>query len=154
MRMGRSKSSLVPETHGPSCRTYARWNAALLQVVAFDRPFYVVRLKVKNAIKIAFATLHGTGAADKKEAACVATSGPSLGRKRPRRASAANLPHRNNIRLRLTEIKGRNDFFSDFISRIIHCYSCVIMDSQSQAARMPSISPLDSAEPTVGNYIR
>jgi hypothetical protein len=42
-----------------------------------------------------------------KEAACVATSGPSLGRKHPMRASAATiLPHRNNMHVRRTKARG------------------------------------------------
>ena len=35
MHMGRSKSSLVPETYGPHGRSHARWNDGLLQVIAF-----------------------------------------------------------------------------------------------------------------------
>jgi hypothetical protein len=35
MHMGRSKSSLVPETYGSSCRSYAQRNVGLHQVITF-----------------------------------------------------------------------------------------------------------------------
>jgi len=35
MRMGRSKSKLVPESYGPSRRLRGPWTVALLQVIAF-----------------------------------------------------------------------------------------------------------------------
>jgi hypothetical protein len=55
---------------------------------------------------------NGSGNKPNKEAACVAASGPSQGRKHPRRASAVRgLPHRNNMHVRCTKTRALPDFF-------------------------------------------
>lgn len=88
----------------------------------------------------------------KKGAACVATSGPSQGRKRPRRAwTARGLLHRNKIAVRRTKSKPPcRIFFANRLGLLVLCFYSILKDMRipgnnivpKQEAGAASLSPI------------
>src|SRR3984893_13842003 len=77
-----------------------------------------------------------SGKQTKKEAACVATSGPSLGRKHPRRASAARgLPHRKNMHVRCTKSKRVRPIFFGKLDRTLGPCFYFIFEEKGRSLR-------------------